>query len=262
MSDNQAGTPERLQDFYRNPSYERRVVVFYDVLGWRSKIEAARAEPEAIGELRRLVLLHSRLLRQPVEVPVSVTTFSDNVVISVAPDRAVVPYLLRALAIIQLSTVSRGFLLRGGVAIGDMCHDDQAVFGPGLIRAYDLERNVAKFPRIVVDQEVLDTCGPISGFNVFEDGLHFLDPFTTDFIRFMQEGSKESPTPEHLQAGLPGPEFSFRDIPADSLLSSIMRGLKRQIRAPLEDKEWEKVAWLYDRIAARLEYRLRHPTLG
>jgi hypothetical protein len=71
-------------------------------------------------------------------------------------------------------------------------------------------------------------------------------------IRFMREGSKESPTPEHLQAGLPGPEFSFRDIPADSLLSSIMRGLKRQIRAPLEDKEWEKVAWLYDRIAARL----------
>ena len=73
---------------------------------------------------------------------------------------------------------------RGGVAIGDIYHDDEAVFGPGLVRAYDIESNVAKFPRIVVDQEVLDTCGPISGFNVFEDGLHFLDPFTTDFIRF------------------------------------------------------------------------------
>jgi len=80
---------------------------------------------------------------------------------------------------------------RGGVAIGDIYHDDEAVFGPGLVRAYDIESNVAKFPRIVVDQEVLDTCGPISGFNVFEDGLHFLDPFTTDFIRFMQEGAKK-----------------------------------------------------------------------
>ena len=62
---------------------------------------------------------------------------------------------------------------RGGVAIGDIYHDDEAVFGPGLVRAYDIESNVAKFPRIVVDHEVLDTCGPISGFNVFEDGLHF-----------------------------------------------------------------------------------------
>lgn len=52
--------PEKLEDFYRNPSYERRVVVFYDVLGWRSKIETAGAEPKEIGELRRLVLLHSR----------------------------------------------------------------------------------------------------------------------------------------------------------------------------------------------------------
>jgi len=244
--------PEKLEDFYRNPSYERRVVVFYDVLGWRSKIETAGAEPKEIGELRRLVLLHSRLLRQPAKFPFNVSTFSDNVVISIGPDRAVVPFLLRALAIIQLSTVSRGFLLRGGVAIGDICHDDEVVFGPGLVRAYDIESNVAKFPRIVIDQEVLDTCGPISGFNAFEDGLHFLDPFTTDFIRFMQRGAKNSPPPEHFERGLPGPEFSFGGTPADSVLRSIMRGLKGQIRSPLADKEWEKVAWLYDRLAARL----------
>lgn len=31
----------KLDDFYRDPSYERRVVIFYDVLGWRNQISAA-----------------------------------------------------------------------------------------------------------------------------------------------------------------------------------------------------------------------------
>jgi hypothetical protein len=78
------------------------------------------------------------------------------------------------------------------------------------------------------------------------------DPFTTDFFKSMQRSLRESPTPGDFEEGVPGPEFSFRDTPADSLLGSILQGLKRQIRSPLEDKEWEKVAWLYDRVAARL----------
>jgi hypothetical protein len=252
MTEDTIDKPDKLKDFERNPAYERRVVVFYDVLGWRAKICRAGSSLEKIGELRRLVLLHSRLLRMPVAFPVNISTFSDNIVISTAANKEIVPYLLRALAMIQLSTVSRGFLLRGGVAIGDIYHDEEAVFGPALVRAYDLERTVAKVPRIVIDQEVLEECGPIAGFNAFENGLHFLDPFTADFIRVIQSEHIPGPRPAHRHAGLPGPEFSFQDIAPDSLLSSIMRGLKKEVRSPLDDKEYEKVAWLYDRIADRL----------
>jgi hypothetical protein len=51
-------TPERLVDYGQNPTYDRRVVVFYDVLGWRTHIAAAGNVAERIGDLRRLILQH------------------------------------------------------------------------------------------------------------------------------------------------------------------------------------------------------------
>ena len=44
------------------------------------------------------------------------------------------------------------FLIRGGITIGDLYIDDTFVLGPGLIDAYKLESQNAKFPRIIVDE--------------------------------------------------------------------------------------------------------------
>ncbi len=55
---NTGSEPSRLRDYHRNPAYERRVVIFCDVLGWRAHIACAGADPEEIGDLRRLILQH------------------------------------------------------------------------------------------------------------------------------------------------------------------------------------------------------------
>ncbi len=73
-------TPEKLIDYHEIPSYERRVVIFYDVLGWRSQITRAGKNPELIGDLRRLILQHVRTMRLRTNWNISVSTFSDNVV--------------------------------------------------------------------------------------------------------------------------------------------------------------------------------------
>jgi hypothetical protein len=140
------------------------VVVFYDVLGWRSEIEAAGDDPARIGRLRRLILTHNRILRMPVSAPVNISTSSDNMVISTPVHSENVPYFLRSIAIMQLMTASLKFLLRGGIAVGNIYHDDKAVFGPALNRAYELESKVAVVPRIVVDKEVM-SIGKIQGFH-------------------------------------------------------------------------------------------------
>jgi hypothetical protein len=132
--------PEKLRDFLRDSAYERKVVAFYDLLGWRKEIENAGTDPKKIGALRRLILQHSRMLRLPVESPVNVSTFSDNIVISTVPHKEITPYFLREMATIQLMTASMGFLLRGGIAVGDIMHDEEVVFGPALNRAYELEK--------------------------------------------------------------------------------------------------------------------------
>jgi hypothetical protein len=226
-------------------------VIFYDVLGWRSHIEKAGNDVQKIGELRRLVLLHSRMLRLPVPVPVSVSTFSDNVVISLKPGK-IVASLLLALATMVLATASRGFYIRGGVAVGDIIHDDEIVFGPGLNRAYELESKLAKFPRVVVDQAVLDECGEIAGFSSCEDGIHFLDPFNAAFVQFVLEARTDAVISEIHKVGVSPPKAPLEGVSGTSFLRALLGTLKREIRSPLSDKDWEKLAWLHDRIASRL----------
>lgn len=48
-----------------------------------------------------------------------------------------------------------GWLVRGGITIGELFIDDIMVWGNALLKAYDLENNIAIYPRIVVDSEIL-----------------------------------------------------------------------------------------------------------
>jgi hypothetical protein len=241
----------KLVDYNTDPQYDHRVILFYDVLGWRNEIEIAGKQPEKIGNLRRLILQHSRSLRLPTASPVNVSTFSDNIVVSLKPGKAI-PFFLREIAFLQLATATHGFLIRGGISVGDIIHDSEVVFGPGLNRAYELESTVAKFPRIVVDGEVIKNFDSISGFVSFEDNIYFLDPFRPKFIQLMLDLSDDGPKPHLREAGLPRENRGLKDVPGDRILNQVLRKLKARLKAPLADKEWEKVAWLYDRIAARL----------
>jgi hypothetical protein len=49
-----------------------------------------------------------------------------------------------------------GILLRGGITIGDVARSYGQLFGPAVVRAYVLESKVARFPRVVVGEEVFD----------------------------------------------------------------------------------------------------------
>ncbi len=249
VTKNQVSQPDKLSDFERNPHYKRRVVAFYDILGWRNHIIAAGSDSSKIGELRRIVLLHSRITHLPTREPVRVSTFSDNIVISLSPK--FVNYFLRTLAMLQFMSANRGFLLRGGVSIGDLVHDDEVVFGPGLVKD-DLESKIARFPRIVVDSELMTGAyGELRGFNSFEGGVHFLDPFTVGAVEFLLRSS-EGARPPNREHGLPSHGATLKQVPGDVFLRDILEQLKVQIRGPLADKEWHKLAWLYDRIAREL----------
>jgi hypothetical protein len=151
----------KLADFMREPSYERRVVVFYDFLGWQNHIDISRNDPKKLGFLRRMLLRHPRMLGVKENLEIRYSTFSDNVAITqkVGPKT---PMLIQQLANFQLGAALPGFLLRGGITIGEVVHDDEVVFGPGLNRAYHLESRVAKLPRLVLDPLVRKEFGDLA----------------------------------------------------------------------------------------------------
>jgi len=240
---------EKLRDFERNPAYERKVVIFYDVLGWRNHIEAAHDDAKAIGNLRRLVLRYSRSLPLRTQMNLKVSTFSDNVVISQDISEAT-PLLITLIAFLQIAGGLSGFLLRGGITIGKIIHDQECVFGPALNRAYELEKYCAKYPRIVLDREVEEEL--IKGLGelpVLEDGVLFLDPFRLGFVRHMQNHHNLLDARLVTKAGLPLNKKSLRDYDAELVLRLIHENLKKEIRSPIGDREYEKIAWLFNRIS-------------
>jgi hypothetical protein len=229
--------------------YEHRVIVLYDFLGWRSEVADAGDDSEKIGRLRQTLLLHAKLSK--IEGPVVVSTFSDNVAISTIPDKAATPVFLDAIATIQLHATARGFLMRGGIAVGDLIHDDDMVFGPALNRALELESKIAKYPRIIVDDDVAKI-GDARNIISEEGGLKFLDPFTTAYFgNWINQSKQIGEANASLKAmgldliGSPG-------VHGTTALNSVIDTMQARLRTPLADKEYEKVVWLYDRIAGRL----------
>lgn len=57
-------------------------------------------------------------------------------------------------SILLTRIMSRGYTVRGGVTYGEAYLDEEGFFGPAVERAYKLESEDAKFPRVLVDAEI------------------------------------------------------------------------------------------------------------
>lgn len=241
-----------IDDYNREPLYEDRVVIFYDVLGWKTKIVGAGVDREKIGRLRRMILQHVRFFKhQNLGPEVNATTFSDNVVISFVPGEYLSLYL-QDIAIIQLISAISGFLIRGGITFGKVIHDHEVVFGPGLNRAYELESKIANYPRILIDETVMVMMED-NAFCTFEDGLHFLNPFDIGFTQFALDVPDAEEADRRLnRMGLPNQNKAFIRMDPKEALAIIALKIREQMVGPLPDKEWKKLSWLYDRIASQL----------
>lgn len=148
-----------------SPRYEIRLFAFIDILGWKDLIKRSVNDQNILRDVnfghKELSRLTGNLREQksyftqrgqPQYGPaVESTQFSDTVVVSCPVSRqAYYGFLLHIYATCS-KLLEAGFYTRGGVTAGFVYHNDNAVFGPALITAYELEQHVAIYPRIVVD---------------------------------------------------------------------------------------------------------------
>lgn len=151
--------------------YERCVVTFFDILGFRALLKQRTASEIAsmmstfrtvasprdpITPVRRME--DARLISQP-----SVEWVSDAVVRSRTVDvqqrsGPLVRELIDLLHI-QIACIRNGILIRGATTIGQMHlgpNFEGPVFGPALVDAYEMEDSEVVYPRIVVMDDALD----------------------------------------------------------------------------------------------------------
>jgi hypothetical protein len=245
MTTDQEHTLRTLLFSIKDAQYEKRTVAFYDVLGWRNKINRAGIDSRKLAELQKIVLMFALFSESATfrAEDVRVSTFSDNVVVSCPVDSTSVGVLFTRLSMVQVRAALSGFLIRGGITIGDIFHDERVVFGPALVKAYAIESEVANYPRLVLDREATELAKhpDLAGFAVDEAGVLFLDPFRIDFwqstISWLASSS----------------DFRYQDEireEGDALLQFriICAGLEQQMKEALVDREYAKIRWLWERL--------------
>ncbi|MCU1137040.1 hypothetical protein [Stenotrophomonas maltophilia] len=139
--------------------FENRLCVFLDFLGFRDHLNRADADPSHVKRISEAFACFNENLKQGNGILDSrqYSQYSDCVTLSCRVDEpSSVYYLLSELLEIQIALAGRGFLMRGGVTVGQLVHDEEQLFGPAQVRAFELESREAIYPRILVDEQVIE----------------------------------------------------------------------------------------------------------
>ncbi|KJC48378.1 hypothetical protein UB31_16660 [Bradyrhizobium sp. LTSP849] len=172
--------------------YSERYVAFLDILGFSNIVSTSVASKESTATLIAAVETIGELQKQYDSLKSDdfrAQTFSDCIVMSEKASPLGLVHLLAATTHAALSLLEIGIFIRGGFAKGLLYHSDQVVLGPAMIRAYQLESSIARYPRILVDQSThQDSCTDAfqkaaTGWSISprialaEDGPPFVDIF-------------------------------------------------------------------------------------
>lgn len=153
----------------REQSYENRIVVFIDILGFssivRKTITTQKAESRiekanfVLGNLiSALEFIHEHFNQLKLayeDSSIQLSQFSDSIVISVLENSKELIIVFKHLKLIQARLLARyNILIRGGVVKGKLIHTNNILLGPAMVNAYNLESKCALSPRIVIDPKV------------------------------------------------------------------------------------------------------------
>lgn len=231
--------------------YEPCIVSFIDVLGFRNLLNTRHAHDirDVLLQLREFTApLEERPTRPVRDARLLSRAFADSVSDAVVRvrvfdtqynDGAFFHELLDLLHA-QVECIGHGVVIRAGVAVGSahvgLCGKGP-VFGPAMVRAYEIETNEAIYPRIVVDaaayQNFLDDARLRKQDHRLEEELRYVDRL----LRIDADGKRFI---DYLAAS----ESEFDDTSGYFLFLGSHAELVRGKLATTKDRVREKFEWL------------------
>jgi len=178
--------------------YEERIFAFIDILGFKEKIINTTHEDTGVEketETDEIDKLYDNVFKLKNElfgntdnfvINREVGYFSDSIAISyLLKEEAGILHVLAGITLFFISILHDGYLIRGAITYGKLHHSGNKLFGPAMLTAYDMERKLAFYPRIVIEKNIIDIAEKYSAYsNVLRkivkkdfDGLYYLDYF-------------------------------------------------------------------------------------
>lgn len=187
-------------------------ICYFDILGYKDLIKNL-GENEFLQIVDKVVQETNKIINRRIKFPDEILQleyriFSDNILMCYhIPSEASIDkddyyyyfpgkkvnYSLLYLGILMEQTISLqrifiekySILIRGVITTGTLYFSEDYVYGQGLIDAYQLENNIAKFPRIILSNKILDILftydaevlrfNRIPKINKVVDDIYFLD---------------------------------------------------------------------------------------
>lgn len=169
---------------------EEYIVAFIDVLGASAAMKDS--PDEMLNKVHKVYESALEILNKlyPNEKSVGVRIFSDNIVVFCKYNKTVPVTSLASIvtlsAAIQMQFLNMDILVRGGISIGDFFNDDVMIWGNSLVNAYNIESHVSIYPRIVLDNNLIEKTKVMEYENQLKkefitqdaDGLFFVNYLT------------------------------------------------------------------------------------
>ena len=176
------------------PEYKEHYVAFLDILGFKELLSSASCdEIHSIFDVLH-EKSHGTYNLNDVEIKafehIHHMILSDSVIVYIESD---VEDAFASLILIckklqfALANREKPILLRGGIAVGGLFYENDIIFGEGLTKAYLLENNLAKYPRIVFTGDTLSIGfkntkymlarmeGSVTPYNQDDDALYYIN---------------------------------------------------------------------------------------
>ena len=201
-------------------AYTECYVAFIDILGFRKKVEESLLVPSTLNDLVKALEIKPPAQVTTVANPegdgnwewwrLQIRAFSDSIVIFLPSKTQRLSLIFYTARYLYDRMLELGLCVRGAITIGDMYWDKSwdpprgggsiagearadnrkptITLGPGMINAYELESKRAKFPRILVSDELYQH------IETFQPKLYPLMKFGTagrKLTEFIREGHLE-----------------------------------------------------------------------
>lgn len=159
------------------PIQKQCAVAFIDVLGIKNKIES-----DSKWALDWMWIFYNSITEEiKNKSQIKVRIFSDNILICEEIDEKnpgiAIYEVLSVIEKIEFEQLKIGALfLRGSFVVDKLHFGENFVYGPALLKAYELESSKAIYPRVIVDESVLKNIKIANTFiSLDDDNVYFYD---------------------------------------------------------------------------------------
>ncbi|RJE72509.1 hypothetical protein [Reichenbachiella sp. MSK19-1] len=205
---------------------ENRIVAFVDILGFANLIKEYDQNgdstivedlKEAVNSAVWLITPRETDKKNPIlfhwKECVEIKLFSDCLCMSAPLEYKGYTFLeqfeffYKYLITYQLILMEKGYFSRGGITTGSYYSDENMIFSGGLVDAYGIESKIAKHPRIVVDQKIVEMLSKSEDkYNVLQKMLVF-DPEEICFLNHFNYKTVDSAQADYIMTSGMIPEI-------------------------------------------------------